>query len=93
MQAEDIIKEDDYLEKAIEAGRESVSSNDDEMGESVETSDEYALEPADSKKASAYNSMPDNVKLGMKIEEMERHHRFLCLIVHSPFLLSLLGGF
>ena len=71
MQAEDIIKEDDYLEKAIEAGRESVSSNDDEMGESVETSDEYALEPADSKKASAYNSMPDNVKLGMKIEEME----------------------
>jgi hypothetical protein len=41
------------------------------MDESVDTADEYALEPADSKKASAYNSMPDNVKLGMKIEEME----------------------
>ena len=70
-QAEDIIKEDNYLEKAIESGRESISSNDDEMDESVDTADEYALEPADSKKASAFNSMPENVKLEMKIEEME----------------------
>jgi len=70
-QAEDILEEDKYLEKAIEAGRESISSNDDDMDESVETADEYALEPADSKKASAYNSMPENVKLGMRIEEME----------------------
>ena len=72
-QAEDVIKEDNYLEKEIDSGRESVSSNGDEMGETVDTADEYALEPADSKKASAFNSMPENVKLEMKIEEMEEN--------------------
>lgn len=72
-QAEDVIKEDNYLEKEIDSGREPVSSNGDEMGETVDTADEYALEPADSKKASAFNSMPENVKLEMKIEEMEEN--------------------
>ena len=40
------------------------------MGENVETVDEYALEPADSKKASNVG-LPGNIRLGVELEKME----------------------
>ena len=56
-EAEDIIKEDEYLEKVIEPEIQSNSPvGNDETEESVVTSDEFALEPADAKKASSYPS-------------------------------------
>ena len=38
------------------------------MGESVETADEYALEPVDTKKASAYSVVPE---IGLRAMEEE----------------------
>merc|ERR1719322_1958416 len=55
--AQAILKEENDIEKVMESERQSLEPVDDDMDETVETADEYALEPADSKKASAV-SMP-----------------------------------
>lgn len=59
-EAEDIIKEDEILEEEIDPGRQPLSGGDDQMDETI--MDEDILEPADSKKASAFNSLPTNVR-------------------------------
>jgi len=66
---QDLIKsEDDNLEKAENLIRQYLPPTDDEMGESVETADEYALEPVDTKKASAYSVVPE---IGLRAMEEE----------------------
>lgn len=81
-EAEDIIKEDDYLEKIIVPDPQSNSPIDgDETDESVITNDEYALEPADSKKASAYNSLPASVRLETMVEEARVNDIYFTTIV------------
>merc|ERR1719414_411599 len=43
--AQAILKEDDDIEKIMESERQSLEPVDDDMDETVETADEYALEP------------------------------------------------
>jgi len=68
--AEEIIKEDEDIEKIMQSERQSTAPIDDEMDETVETVDEYALEPADSKKASAV-PMSISDRLGVELKKFE----------------------
>ena len=54
----------------MESERQSLEPVDDDMDETVETADEYALEPADSKKASAV-SMSASERLGVELKKFE----------------------
>ena len=68
--AQAILKEDDDIEKIMESERQSVEPVEDDTDEVVETVDEYALEPADSKKASAV-SMSASERLGVELKKFE----------------------
>ena len=54
----------------MQSERQSTAPIDDEMDETVETVDEYALEPADSKKASAV-PMSISDRLGVELKKFE----------------------
>ena len=54
----------------MESERQSVEPVEDDTDEVVETVDEYALEPADSKKASAV-SMSASERLGVELKKFE----------------------
>merc|ERR1719334_3042433 len=68
--AQAILKEDDDIEKIMESERQSVEPVEDDTDEVVETVDEYALEPADSKKTSAV-SMSASERLGVELKKFE----------------------
>lgn len=77
------------MEKVLVPDRESISPTDDETDESVVTNDEYALEPADSKKASAYSSIPETVRLEAMVEEARVNDIYFTSKIHRQALLSL----
>merc|ERR1711963_194212 len=60
----------EVIEKIMESERQSVEPVEDDTDEVVETVDEYALEPADSKKASAV-SMSASERLGVELKKFE----------------------
>jgi hypothetical protein len=80
-EAEDIVKDDDYLEKVLVPNLKSSSPTDEETDESVVTNNEYALEPADAKKASSFNSQPGNVRLEALEEEIRVNDIYFTSIV------------
>jgi len=82
-EAQDIIKQkDDNLETAENLIRlpPLLPPTDDDMGEIVETADEYALEPVDSKKASAYSVVPE-IRLEAMAEESRVNDIYFTTIV------------
>ena len=88
-EAEEIIKEGEAIEKAIQQDRQNPASEDDEIEEMIDNGDEYALEPAGAKKAAAFSSIPDI----SRIEEIAEELRVNDIYFTSNFLsLIIIGG-
>ena len=79
---EEIIKEGEAIEKAIQQERQNQASEDDEIEEMIDNGDEYALEPAGAKKAAAFSSIPDI----SRIEEIAEELRVNDIYFTSNFL-------
>merc|ERR1712072_782139 len=80
-EAEEIIKEGEAIEKAIQQERQNQASEDDEIEEMIDNGDEYALEPAGAKKAAAFSSIPDISRIEEIAEELRVNDIYFTTIV------------